>query len=364
MSESNAEYFARLGQRFAQVQDEQLSTRDARPAARARLFDGAPRASSARLVSARSGWTWRFALVPALALVAGALLLWGTWGGRTAPLTFVVGAQQGQAGQLLAANADTVVPLRFSDGSVLELTPQTRSRVLNVAPNGARVELERGVMQASVVHRADTTWAVLAGPFQVAVTGTKFTTRWEPLQRELEVIVQEGSVLVSGGTLRAPERVSQGKTLRVVIAPVGPQATTLSVETPRQTQAAPQAVDAAAPKPPASANKSPSADPDAFRAVFDSGSPTDLVTLSKELRQRGDARGATRALLALRSRFPNDPRSLVAAHTLAEMALGRRDCGEAERWLQAYVARAPASAASRDLQQRVQACAAARSPRD
>lgn len=353
MSDSDVEYFAKLGQRFGRAQDEQLATRDVRAAVRARLLSGAPRASSTRLVvgAATASWgRWRGALVPALVLAAGLLLFFGSRLGGPAPLTFVVGAGQGQAGQLLAAQG-AVLPLRFSDGSLLELTPQARSRVLEVAANGARVELERGVMRASVVHRPDTVWAVLAGPFQVAVTGTRFTTRWEPLSRELEVVVQEGSVLVSGGTLRGPERVTSGKTLRVVVTPSAPQAASAAQPSESAAPVVSSAARGAAPKAPS--NKP---DADAFHAVFEAGSPTDLVTLSEALRQRGDGRGATRALLALRSRFPSDPRSVLAARTLAEQALGRRDCGEAQRWLEAYTAQAPAGAA-RELAQRVQGCA-------
>jgi ferric-dicitrate binding protein FerR (iron transport regulator) len=278
---------------------------------------------------------------------------------RSAPLTFVVGKTAGETGQLVAASAGAVVPLRFSDGSVLELNPQTRGRVLEVEPNGARVELERGSVRASVVHRAHTAWAVVAGPFEIAVTGTTFVTRWEPQTRELEVTVQEGSVLVSGGSLRAAERVTGGKTLRVALAASALQASRQPVpEEPAPRL--PVAPSEPASKAPSGAAKAPSSEPEAFRAVFESGSPTDLVTLSKELRQRGDWRGAARALSALRARFPGDPRSVLAAHTLSDIALARRDCAEARRWLEAYRAHAPAGAAVSELARRVRDC---KSPR-
>ena len=348
MTVPDSDYFARLGQRFAQAQDEELVEHDRRPAARARLLA----ASSGRALSRLS---FRLALVPALTLALGALLFLGL-ASRSAPLTFAVGASQGQAGQLVTAGADAAVPLRFSDGSVLELTPQARSRVLVVEPNGARVELERGALQASVVHRADTAWAVVAGPFQVAVTGTKFVTRWDPLTRELEVTVREGSVVVSGGTLRTPERITHGKTLRVSMAPSTKQAPSLRVTSPNQAGAEAGAATEAPEKAQPQVGKSPAPDPLAFRAVFESGSPTDLVTLSKELRQRGDLNGAARALMALRARFPKDPRSALAAHALAEIALGRKECAEARRWLEAYLAQAPTGATRTELGQRVQEC--------
>jgi ferric-dicitrate binding protein FerR (iron transport regulator) len=354
VSDSDAQYFAKLGQRFSEAQDQLLESYDARAAVRQRLLSGKSRASSVRLSgAARPRASWRLALVPAVALLA-ALLIWvAPWQGKAQPLTFEVGESTGQPGQLLVAPESAAVPLRFSDGSVLELNAQARSRVLEVEHNGARVELERGSVRASVVHRADTAWAVLAGPFKVAVTGTKFVTRWDPQTRELEVAVEEGSVLVSGGSLRAAERVTHGKTLRISLAS-SPLPSSKQQPLP---EAAPVTASGPAEKPVSSAPaRAPAGDPEAFRAVFESGSPTDLVTLSNELRKRGDLRGAARALTALRTRFPSDPRSGLAAHTLAEMALVRGDCGEARRFLDAYQAHAPSGKASSELSQRVRAC--------
>jgi hypothetical protein len=345
MSAPTTDYFEKLGQRFGRAQDELLAVDDARALARARLFSGMPRSSSRA--------PRRRALVPALALATALLLFLGTWLTRATPLSFAIGERPGQTGQLLSASGAVAVPVRFSDGSVLELTPHAQSRVLSVEHNGARVELQRGALRASVVHRADTAWAVVAGPFQVAVTGTKFVTEWDPQARELKVIVEEGSVVVSGGSLHQPERVSGGKVLRVSLA--GAEQVAASGTAPRQVGAALSVSSEHSARAPAAAGKAAPADVEPFRAVFDSGSPTDLITLSKELRQRGDLRGAARALQALRARFPVDPRSGLAAHTLTELALARRDCAEARRWLEAYLVQAPAGTAQQ-LSQQVQAC--------
>jgi ferric-dicitrate binding protein FerR (iron transport regulator) len=357
VSDSDAQYFARLGQRFSEAQDRLLENYDARAAVRERLFAGKARSSSVRLAGAApSRGVWRFALVPALALVATLVFWVGPFRDEAQPLSFQVGESRGQAGQLLIAPESAAMPLRFSDGSLLELDPLARSRVLEVEHNGARVELERGSVRASVVHRSDTAWAVVAGPFKVAVTGTKFVTRWDPQSRELEVAVEEGSVLVSGGSLRAVERVTRGKTLRISLG-------TTALQPSRQKlvpEAAPVTSGSPAAKAPSGASaKPPSSDPDAFRAVFESGSPTDLVTLSKELQKRGDLRGAARALTALRTRFPSDPRSGVAAQTLAELALARGDCGAARRYWDAYRAHAPSARAPSELGARVRACGGA-----
>ncbi len=356
MSEADAEYFERLGRRFAEAQDEQLMSRDVRSAVRARLLAGSARGSSSGLVTRPAPWhlprNLGWGLAAAVAFAACVVFFLGNW--RQQPLSFALGSEQGREGQLVVAGAEARVPLVFSDGSLLELRPEARGRVLAMEPNGARVELERGSLQASVVHRVDTSWAVLAGPFQVAVTGTKFVTRWDPQTRELEVTVQEGSVLVSGGTLRAPERVTRGKTLRVVMTPSSKPAPSLSVAGPSEAEpsAASVAVRPAAP----ATSKAVAVDPESFRGVFEAGSPTDLMTLAKALRQRGDSRGESRALIALRTRFPADPRAPLAARSLSELALARRDCGEARRWLDAYLGGASTGAARSELIARVQAC--------
>ena len=41
----------------------------------------------------------------------------------------------------------------------------------------AELEIERGRLEAHVVHAASTVWLVHAGPYRVRVTGTRFTKR-------------------------------------------------------------------------------------------------------------------------------------------------------------------------------------------
>ncbi|MEM1029850.1 MAG: FecR domain-containing protein [Myxococcota bacterium] len=87
---------------------------------------------------------------------------------------------------------------QFSDGSVVTTEPRSRWRVATTTSRGATVQLERGSLTARVVHRDDTTWRVDAGPFAIDVTGTAFTTTWDPTTQQFALTMHEGTVVLSG----------------------------------------------------------------------------------------------------------------------------------------------------------------------
>lgn len=112
-------------------------------------------------------------------------------------MDFVVdGAPAAVGDSIDAAGRDTDV--RFSDGSVVHLASGARARVTSITPDGATLDLLRGVAQISVVHRERTAFAVQAGPFLVRVTGTRFETRWDPSRDAIGVTMREGRVRISG----------------------------------------------------------------------------------------------------------------------------------------------------------------------
>jgi transmembrane sensor len=173
----------------------------------------------------RSG-SW---LAGVAALVAGALfsLAWPV----DPPLSYHVrGAARLDEGSVVA-DAGEPVELRFSDGSRLGLTPGARLRVDEVTAHGATLSLREGESQLAVVHRARTRWTLRAGPFQVAVVGTRFTTRWDAEHAALTVELHEGAVEVRGGSLATPLRLVAGQRLEasaqswriVPLAPVEPE---------------------------------------------------------------------------------------------------------------------------------------------
>ena len=75
------------------------------------------------------------------------------------------------------------------------------------------------------MHAEGTLWRVHAGPFQVRVTGTRFTTTWNG--GKLQVALYEGSVVIEGALLGAgvPLRAGQRLTIEGETAVTEPLAT-------------------------------------------------------------------------------------------------------------------------------------------
>jgi hypothetical protein len=91
--------------------------------------------------------------------------------------------------------------LRFTDGSVVTVQPKATVEVARLTTSGAEVLLENGELLADIVHTPDTQWQIIAGPFRVLVTGTRFLTSYRPNFQSLEVQLYQGSVLVQGPML-------------------------------------------------------------------------------------------------------------------------------------------------------------------
>jgi hypothetical protein len=91
--------------------------------------------------------------------------------------------------------------LEFSDGSVLKLAQGGSVRVREVDEHGAEVVIENGRLHSSVQHLEDAAWSVFAGPYEIQVIGTKFSTEWDPSTQKLVVSLAEGSVRVVGSDI-------------------------------------------------------------------------------------------------------------------------------------------------------------------
>jgi hypothetical protein len=90
--------------------------------------------------------------------------------------------------------------------------------VVSTSKHGARIVLERGSMRSDVVPRADNDWFVVAGPFEIRVTGTSFDTGWDPEQQVLRVTMFEGHVLIRSECLSAPRPLGKGESLALSCA--------------------------------------------------------------------------------------------------------------------------------------------------
>jgi transmembrane sensor len=388
----------------AAIQREQLRRADLLPVIRARLERSA--VAAARAPRRRLGQRW---LLPAgaigLAALAAAAALWLR---APARLSFVVGestrARAGRAGEILAAEPTGALPIQFSDGSHLALGPGARVEVRRVEARGATLAMERGELDVQVVHRAGTHWVVKAGPFDVTVTGTRFTLGWEPGAETLTVEMREGSVDVSGlagGTghqsVRAGERLRAGARTRTVdrgevsdgagapveaavrAATVPPALTappvTPAPRDPPPARAAPTA--SPAPAPVTNASSSPaargvrvavlSAPDDSWRQLasearyrealraaervgFEAAcrrlGSNDLALLGDVARLAGDPQRAERAYLAAHARFPNFDRPVFALGLTAFEQ--RKDFGRAAQWFELYLHQYPSGPLERE----------------
>ncbi|WP_437734539.1 FecR domain-containing protein [Sorangium sp. So ce1335] len=226
-----------LGRRVAAMQDRAPAARLDLERGRARLMeaelpggrwggeDGTGSASGARLrapgrrdggwgVGRGRGAAW-MAAVAALVLSTVALVIVAR---RGAPMRFELGTTEvGVVGAWIAAPAAADLPIRFSDGSLLRLSPDGRARVASVDADGAEIALERGALDVSVVHRDGARWRVRVGPFQVNVIGTRFETRWDPVTERFEVALREGAITVSGPVVGEARAIRAGE--RLVVSP-------------------------------------------------------------------------------------------------------------------------------------------------
>lgn len=115
-------------------------------------------------------------------------------------------------GRPIVAPDDHGIPLNFPDGSRVELASGAKANVVELTQEGATLELQAGKAVASVIHRPNTHWSLRAGPYRVAVTGTKFALEWVPNESHFELALNEGSVVVTTDqsshaavTMRSPE---------------------------------------------------------------------------------------------------------------------------------------------------------------
>ncbi len=295
-----------------------------------------------------------------------------------APLAYAVDDAP-SASSYVRAGPDGAVA-RFNDGTVISFAPGARGRVVAVTAHGARVSVDEGKAHFAVVHRPGAEWAVEAGPFTVAVTGTEFDVAW--VHEHLDLVMHAGTVSVRGpltpqgvalqagqhlavditrgeltitessivpgasatSTTLAPSPDDDGGGLRPLPTPPDPapdpstKRSTAPSPSPRLPASAPRPVAAPAP------TESQAPAPPSFRdrvargdfaaviteaeargvdVVVDGGSLADVAALADAARYAGKADLARRALLAERSRFVGSPEARSAAFLLGRMAQAR-----------------------------------------
>jgi len=303
-----------------------------------------------------------------VAAAAAAFLLVTRPATQTEPLSFWVEERAGQVDEWVTAR-DTEQSLRFSDGSSVVAAPHTTTRVLHIAPNGAELALERGHLEAHVVHRDATRWQVAAGPFVVHVTGTRFHVSWDPQGEKLAVSVTEGRVEVTGGGQPRHElvagsslelSVSAGTELKSAFAAPEPASSaeprTESAESARDEDELIRPRKAAERKPDfrelSTAGRYREAlalvEQQGFAAECESLGARDLLTLGSTARLAGRADRAKEAYLAVRRRFPGGSEAGISAFSLGRLASDAGRASDAMAWFKRYLSEQPSGALSRE----------------
>jgi hypothetical protein len=121
------------------------------------------------------------------------------------PLRFSVGAsaQDGVLHDWEEAPDDARLPIRFSNGTLIELEPRARARVEAVGRAGAAIALESGRAHVSIVPAAfrvpgEMPWHISLGAFSVEVRAARFDLGWDPRSDELTLDLIEGTVSIEG----------------------------------------------------------------------------------------------------------------------------------------------------------------------
>lgn len=294
---------------------------------------------------------------------------------RTQALTYRIGtsAQIGEIGSYVSAPAASKLDLNFSEGSRVVLEPGARGRVARSTSHGATMVLEDGRASVNVVHRPDTDWRILAGPYVVQVAGTSFEVSYAVATQTFQLDMREGVVRVTGPGLAVPGEIRG--TQRLLLAP-GSSAVPASSASPSVSKAA----DAASSTPqtdapvasPSAAGDSPAqpvstgfverkksadswaqlarraehlkilelADREGIDHALQSATGPDLFALANAARISGKQQVAARAYRAIRSRF-----AASAEATSAAFFLGRvyesSDPAIAISWYEQYCHEAP-----------------------
>jgi hypothetical protein len=238
----------------------------------------------------------------------------------------------------------------FADGTTVAPVAGAAVTVDASAAKHPRVRVVGGRVHVRVVHQDGRQWTFHAGPYAVRVTGTAFDLTWDAAAGRVALNMHEGAVEVRGPGMSTPAAVVAGQDLAASIAGGAPAITTAlapaAVERPGRTREH----DLAA------------AHGESWRVMVGRGEFGTVLEQarrrplaaclsrcsSEDLRALGDAARysrqpalATRALQALRRRFPSTADGTAATFLLARNAEAQRRWKDAAAWYARYLEEAP-----------------------
>ena len=166
-----------------------------------------------RALSPRPRWRHQLRLALPVAVVCAA----GVFIGSRLTLAYRAESCATTTQGLYSTPANHPGSLSFEDGSRFELGPASTAELRAVGfRRGANLHIHKGRTSVSIIKRFAGRWHVLAGPFDVRVTGTAFSVDWDPVSTRFRVQVTQGTVRVSGGPLNGDTPVIAGQSLDIL----------------------------------------------------------------------------------------------------------------------------------------------------
>jgi len=281
----------------------------------AKIRERLPRGAAGR----RGGPAWMLALAAAVLVVVVPL----AWRMRAA----------GIQGATLETGANEQETLTLGDGTRVVLDESTRVRLATISPAQVRIELERGGLEADVIHVDGRSFVVTIGAVDVAVIGTRFE-----VQAEGEGAARLVHVSVTRGRVEVRRNGDASRFLAPGESWTGPLAPPSLAPLP---SAAPRTDDAGAARPAAPvaprfrlsrefraavasgryADAYAELGPDGLARAAKWAAPTDLFEVAQVARWTGHTREAASAFEALAARYPDDGRAGVSALELGRLRM-------------------------------------------
>jgi hypothetical protein len=120
---------------------------------------------------------------------------------------------EGKIGRWVAARDGQTSVIAFSDGSKLWLSSGARLRVMDLGRSHADLALEQGATQVRVEGTRLTEYHLWVGPFELTLPKGSAQVTWDPMTLQLDLVVQEGYVVIAGCQFGQGRSVAAGKEL-------------------------------------------------------------------------------------------------------------------------------------------------------